>query len=54
MLELLFGGGFQNIQELHVKKYKEAMKGPGKDNWGEAVFEEHDKVAKSQSLESNT
>jgi hypothetical protein len=25
------GGGFQNTQELHVKKYKEAMKGPDKD-----------------------
>jgi hypothetical protein len=27
------GGGFQNTQELHVKKYKEAMKGPDKDKW---------------------
>jgi hypothetical protein len=24
------GGGFENTQELHVKKYKEAMKGPDK------------------------
>jgi hypothetical protein len=25
------GGGFQNTQELQVKKYKLAMKGPGKN-----------------------
>jgi hypothetical protein len=24
-----FGGGFGNTQKLHVKKYKEAMKGRG-------------------------
>jgi hypothetical protein len=32
------GGGFPNTQELHVKKYKEATKGPGKEEWEEAVF----------------
>jgi hypothetical protein len=35
------GGGFQNTQELHVKKYKDAMKGPDKDKWENDVLEEH-------------
>jgi hypothetical protein len=42
------GGGFQNTQELHVKKYKEAMKGPEKDKWENAVFEEHERMVKNQ------
>ena len=27
------GGGFNNTQELHVMKYKEAMKTPEKGEW---------------------
>jgi hypothetical protein len=42
------GGGFQNSQELHVKKYKEAMQGPDNDKWKESVFEEHDRIVKNQ------
>jgi hypothetical protein len=42
------GGGFQNTQELHVKKYKEAMKGSDKDKWKNSVFEEHERMVKSQ------
>jgi hypothetical protein len=42
------GGGFQNTQELHVKKYKEAMKGPEKDKWENAVFEEHARMVNNQ------
>jgi hypothetical protein len=42
------GGGFQNTQELHVKKYKEAMKGPDKDKWENAVFEEHERMVKNK------
>jgi hypothetical protein len=42
------GGGFENTQELHVKKYKEAMKGPDKQKWENAVFEEHERMVKNQ------
>jgi hypothetical protein len=42
------GGGFENTQELHVKKYKEAMKGPGKQKWENAVFEERGRMVKNQ------
>jgi hypothetical protein len=42
------GRGFQNTQELHVKNYKEAMKGPDKDKWEDAVFEEHERMVKNQ------
>jgi hypothetical protein len=42
------GGGFQNTQELHVKKYKDAMQGRDKDKWDEADFEEHDRMVKNQ------
>jgi hypothetical protein len=47
------GGGFENTQELHVKKYKEAMQGPDKQKWENAVFEEHERMVKP-SLESST
>jgi hypothetical protein len=46
--ELLLEGGFQNTQELHVKKYKEATNGPAKDKWEEAVFDKHDIMVKNQ------
>jgi hypothetical protein len=29
----VLGGGFENTQESHVKKYKESMKGPDKQKW---------------------
>jgi hypothetical protein len=43
-----FGGGFQNTQELHLNKYKEAINWPGKNKWEEAVFEEHDRMVRNQ------
>jgi hypothetical protein len=42
------GGGFQSTKELHVMKYKQAMKTKDKDMWTEAVFEGHDKFFKRQ------
>jgi hypothetical protein len=32
------GGGFENTNELHVTKYKDARNSKDKDNWDEAVF----------------
>ena len=40
------GGGFQNTKELHVMKYKEAMKQPDRENLADAVKEEHDRFVK--------
>jgi len=31
------GGGFQNTKELHVMKYKKAMRSPDKEEWDKAV-----------------
>ena len=31
------GGGFKSTEELHVMKYDEAMAGPDKDKWKQAV-----------------
>lgn len=42
------GGGFQSTKELHVMKYKQAMKTKDKDMWTEAIFEEHDRMVKRQ------
>jgi Reverse transcriptase (RNA-dependent DNA polymerase) len=42
------GGGFINTQELHVLKYDQAMKGPDKKQWEEAVKEEHDRMIKNK------
>jgi hypothetical protein len=42
------GGGFKNTQELHVKKYKEAMQGPDKDKWKESLFKEHARMVNNQ------
>jgi hypothetical protein len=42
------GGGFINTQELHVLKYNQAMKGPDKKQWEEAVKEEHDRMIKNK------
>jgi hypothetical protein len=38
------GGGFQNTNELHVMKYKQAMATKDKDEWDAAVAEEHRKM----------
>jgi hypothetical protein len=48
------GGGFENTQELPVKKYKEATKGPERKKWENVVFEEHERMVKKPSLESST
>lgn len=34
------GGGFSNTNELHIMKFKEAMKTTNKDKWMKAVKEE--------------
>jgi hypothetical protein len=46
------GGGFINTQELHVLKYDQAMKGPDKKQWEEAVKEEHDRMIKNKVWEA--
>jgi hypothetical protein len=38
------GGGFINMQELHVLKYNQAMKGPNTKQWEVAVAEEYDRM----------
>ncbi len=40
------GGGFDNMHELHVMKYKEAMKTPDKPHWIKGVNEEHERFKK--------
>jgi hypothetical protein len=40
------GGGFENIQELHVMKYNEALKTADKNKWEKAVEEEHERMVK--------
>lgn len=40
------GGGFQNTKELHVMKYKEAMRSPDKKKWDQAVDGEHENMRK--------
>jgi hypothetical protein len=40
------GGGFKSTKELHAMKYKQVMKTPGKDNWTDALFEEHERMVK--------
>ena len=42
------GGGFANTNELKVLKYKEAMAGPDKEKWEEAVHQEYLKMEKHQ------
>jgi hypothetical protein len=41
-------GEFKSTKELHVMKYKRAMKTPDKDNWTDAVFEEPERMVKRQ------
>ena len=38
------GGGFANTKELHVMKYAEALKGPEKKEWGQAVEQEYNRM----------
>jgi hypothetical protein len=38
------GGGFVNAKELHVMKYDQATNGPDKENWKQAVQEEHERM----------
>ena len=40
------GGGFENTNELHVLKYKEAITGPDKKQWKRAIKEEHERMVK--------
>ena len=40
------GGGFENTNELHVMKYKEAMKTGDRKLWQKAVAEEHERMVK--------
>jgi hypothetical protein len=46
------GGGFENTQELHVMKYKEAMKTPDKPNWINEVNEEHERFKKHKCFKA--
>ena len=38
------GGGFTNTNELRVMKYDEAMAGPDRDKWIEAVKDEYENL----------
>jgi hypothetical protein len=38
------GGGFVNTKELHVMKYDQAINGPDKEKWKQAVQEEHERM----------
>ena len=40
------GGGFDHTSELHVMKFKQAMKSVDKENWEKAVDEEHERMVK--------
>ena len=42
------GGGFYNTNELHVMKFKEAMKKDPK-SWTKAVDEEHNRMVKNKA-----
>jgi hypothetical protein len=46
------GGGFENTQELHVMKYKEAMKTPDKPDWIKGVNEEHERFKKHKCFKA--
>ena len=45
------GGGFNNTQELHVMKYKEAMNSDKKKEWLDAIDEEYKKFEKFKVFE---
>ena len=42
------GGGFENTNELHVIKYKEAMASDDKEKWQKAIDEEHDRMVRNK------
>ena len=46
------GGGFVDTSELHVMKFKEAMKGKDSVQWQKAVDEEHERMQKHCVWES--
>jgi hypothetical protein len=46
------GGGFENSQELHVMKYKQAMAGKDKKSWEVGVVDEHDRMRKHKVWEA--
>jgi hypothetical protein len=46
------GGGFENTHELHVMKYKEAMRTPDKPDWVKSVNEEHERFKKHKCFEA--
>jgi hypothetical protein len=46
------GGGFDVTTELHVMKYKQAMKSDDKDAWMKAVDEEHQRMKDHQVWEA--
>jgi hypothetical protein len=48
------GGGFSNTQELHVLKYKQAMKTEEKEHWEKAVLEEHQRMEKHKVFQAVT
>ena len=43
------GGGFENTKELHVMKYKKAMKSPDAKNWEVAVDDKHNCMTGSEA-----
>ena len=45
------GGGFKDTHELHVMKFKQAMKTPNKDKWMIAVKEELNRFKKFEVFE---
>ena len=40
------GGGYQNTEELHVKNYEQAMNGPDKESWLQAIYQEYLRMLK--------
>jgi hypothetical protein len=46
------GGGFGNTQELHVTKYKEAMRTPDKPKWVKGVNEEQKRFKKHKCFKA--
>ena len=45
------GGGFDHTSELHVMKFKQAMKLTDKEHWKKAVNEEHKQMEKHRVWE---
>jgi len=47
MVGAAVGGGFDNTSELHVLNYRQAMKSADKQEWINAIDEEHDRMMKA-------